>query len=235
VRVLVAPPLNSKQVEELETSLGRRLPRVLRDFYITASADAEVSLEWQPNEERAALLEFVGRYTLYSGPRFCSAGSLKYHQECFLDWAEVLEEGPKPGVLNAKQLAELFGLPELVMERRGPNPIAANTLRESVPLIAMVSGDYLAIHLQNGRDDGPVNYISHSAVLGPLSDTPITTLCESGEQFLDVWERFGYVGPDCFELFPFLRDSKTGMLDADSPLARKWRAFLGRFGVPVGE
>jgi hypothetical protein len=193
-------------MNRLEQDLPLGVPSFLRDFYLTASADAECRFSWSPNSDQVSVSAYVDGYSIYGGPNLCAANSLKDHQNNLMSWADVLDE------------------------YAGHGANAAAMLRRCVPLIAVGNGDYVAIERQ-GKQDGPVFYISHETNVE--DESPIIPYCNSGKQFMTVWERFGYLGPEIWVLFQFLNDSTTGMLDPDSSLANQWRAFLGSFGVTV--
>jgi len=204
------PPLDVADASHLNATLPHGLPAALRDFYVSASAGGRCTFRWTPNESDLELIAKLvpHNYTIQGGPWIFWAINLEGEHQGFVDWAEVLDE---------------LG---------GYGPAAAKTLRECVPLSKIGNGDYLALHAKAGSDRVPVIYIDHEADLELQS--PIIPLSESLEQFFTTWERIGYIGPEIWLLNPFLRDSKTGLLDANCPLAIRWRTLLRSFGLPIG-
>jgi hypothetical protein len=205
----IAPPLGLEEADRLDRALPHGLPPLLRDFYVTASADVECRFTWTPDgESLSRLAEIIPhQYSIYAGPHFCSAGSLAEDHEQLIGLAEIFEDFAEYGAS------------------------AAQTLRQCVPLISVGNGDYVALHVKAGPSQPGVIYVSHEVDIE--SDSPIIPLASTGEQFLTAWERLCYIGPEIWVLYPFLDDAKSGQLNADSPLANKWRSFLESFSLPV--
>lgn len=87
----------------------------------------------------------------------------------------------------------------------------------SLPLMRLDNGDCLAMALGDGPDNGEVRYLPHDGAGEVLAD--------SLGEFLEAWERLGYVGPEIWVLEPF-RSPETGRLDASCAKAMALREII---------
>jgi hypothetical protein len=205
MNIAVDPPLDVAEAERLDKALPHGLPRAIHDFYVSASASAECTYTWRPDGFHRGRLDEVlpDEGEVYGGIAICPAARLQREQEGFASFAKILPE----------------------LGRHGP--AAAEVVQGCVPLIAVDNGDCLALHVAANPRQPPVLYLIHDADVD--DESPVVPISSSFEQFLGDWELLGYIGPDIWLLQPFLEDSKTGELDADSPLARRWRALIDDF------
>lgn len=197
----IAPPLELHEADRLHRTLPHGLPALLRDFYVTASAGGDCTFSWSPDTKRLAAMAEILPPTIGGGPHFCSAEDLGEHQQGLFGWADVFDDSGRNG------------------------PAAAQTVRESVPLIAVGNGDYVAWHATAAPHQPQVIYISHES--DTETESPIVPFSNTGEEFMSVWERLGYLGPEIWLLYPFVEDSPTKLLDSKSPLSKRWISFLG--------
>ena len=121
ISVEVAPPLSDKEADALNESLPLGLPKPLREFYTTGSADIACSYYWSPHEDSHAsqLDELLYSYSLYGGPSIIPAQQLAPHGD-FIDW---IDEDEHP---EAFELAD-----------------------NSVPFIAVGNGDYVTLQVES--------------------------------------------------------------------------------------
>lgn len=210
VEIAIAPPMDQGEADRLSQTLPHGLPCFLRDYYVTASAAARVHYSWKPLKTDLAIIGKVvpHQYTLYGGPTFCAAAELLDHHDRLVGFAEVLEE---------------LG---------GFGTAAAPVLRQSVPLIEIGNGDYIAWHAVEGNAGFGMYYVSHET--DEQEESPIFPICDDLEHFADVWENLGYVGPE-FWILDHFREPSSGMLDANSAGALRWRMILKNLGLPVEE
>ena len=96
-------------------------------------------------------------------------------------------------------------------------PAQAAVWRSALPFAALDNGDYLALDVRQPADDPPVLYLSH--------DDESLELAASFTEFLAVWERLCYLGPEIWLLAEFLTESKH--LNADGQKAERLRRLLG--------
>ena len=87
---------------------------------------------------------------------------------------------------------------------------------ESLPLMRLENGDYLAVGTGDGSR-GEIRYLSHDSAGEVLADSLL--------EWLQEWERLGYVGPEIWMLEPFI-DPQTARLDAGGPKALKLQELL---------
>jgi len=207
--IAIEPPLDSANAARLDRVLPHGLPELLRDFYLTASACADCSFSWSPDELRLAALAEVlpHQRSIYAGPKICSAAKLEEEQQGLMGWAEIFDE------------------------MGGHGPATAQVLRDSVPFIPIGNGDQLVLQVKPSPDRPRVIYISHETDVD--TESPVIPISESGEQFMADWERIAYLGPEIWLLNSFVQDSSTGLLDSGSPLASRWRAFLKGLRLPI--
>ena len=98
------------------------------------------------------------------------------------------------------------------------DPAQRLTWETALPITLLDNGDYLALDLRLNESDPPVVYLNH--------DDESFTLAPDFANFLEVWERLCYIGPEHWLLGEFIGDD--GHLDPDSDRAsRLRRLFVG--------
>jgi hypothetical protein len=88
----------------------------------------------------------------------------------------------------------------------------------SVPFLAMQNGDYLGLHVGIDHAEPPVVYLAH--------DDESFTIASTFTDFLEVWERVGYIGPEVWMLDGLLDEHK--FLDANTEQAHELRKRLAQ-------
>lgn len=96
----------------------------------------------------------------------------------------------------------------------GPRTPLRDLLESAFPFMFLSNGDLIALDISRGEEGEVVN-LSHER------DEPMR-LAATFEDFLAAWERLCYVGPECWELEPFV-DPMTGYLDPSLPPAEALR------------
>jgi hypothetical protein len=211
VDISVKPPLDAAACDQLAESLPLGLPTALRDLYATASAEARICYWWSPPKRELAAIGkiFPHQRSFYGGPKFCAAVDLKDLHEDIAGFAEIFEE------------------------QGGHATAAIDVVRSAVPFIAVGNGDYVALHVTEGSPDFGVFYVSHDT--DPRECSPLISISGSIEQFLNDWERVGYIGPEAWLLQSFMTDPPSDKLDVDGPMARRWRMLLRGYGLPIAD
>jgi hypothetical protein len=209
MQITIDPPLEPAEADRLDRVLPHGLPAFLRNYYLTASANAHCCFHWSPDEPRLAAMSEIlpHQYSIYAGPKICAAAKLEEEQNGLIAWAEVFDD---------------FG---------GFGPVTARTLRESVPFIPIANGDQLVLHVKANPEKPPLIYVSHDTDME--TESPLIPISDSAEEFMTAWERIGYIGPEIWLLYPFIEDSPTKRLDTGSPLALQWRTFLQGLHLPL--
>jgi len=209
VHISVKPPLDVAACDRLEESLPLGLPAALRDFYSTASADARISYGWNPTKRELPVVSkiFPHQNSFWGGPKLCAAADLRELHEDIAGFAEIFEE------------------------QGGHATAAIDVVRSAIPFIAIGNGDYIALHVTQGSPNFGVFYISHDT--DPRECSPLISISGSIEQFLDDWERVGYIGPEAWLLQTFMTDPPSEKLDVDGSMARRWRMLLRGYGLPI--
>lgn len=132
------------------------------------------------------------------GAQDLHGGVLLCEASRLVKWQELCAEGPY-GAWN-------------------PDDPEAPLWLNSIPFAHIACGDFLALDIRQGRDRCPVVYLCH--------DDEHRTMAPTFEEFLLVWERLGYLGPEWWLLDPF-RDPESGYLNADTKKAQALRKVLG--------
>lgn len=136
-----------------------------------------------------------------------------------------LPEGSRPpiaGLTSGVCAWSLDGVVRLERDRRawlsatGPN--APSLLAESLAFVAVGNGDVLALHSRAGRE--AVVYLSGTG--GPFHGW---LLGDGFYDYLARTSRLQFVGPECWQLEPFLVGCHHGLV-TDSPNARAWQAWF---------
>lgn len=127
---------------------------------------------------------------LYGGPALIEPAGLPMHLFSMREWAEHtwIEDYPEEEVLWL----------------------------QSLPILAMANGDYLALDLSPRLEDPPVLYLAH--------DDHSFALAPTFTGFLDAWERVGYVGPESWMLEGLLNGQRR--LDPSTERAGEIRRLL---------
>lgn len=206
MKLEIQPPLALDEVEEIEHTLPHAMPPFLRDFYLTASADAECRYSWSPYELNLHRLRDIlpYNYSIYGGPSFCDACNYLKHCQVMLEWAEIFEE-------HGEACRH-----------------AAEVMREATPLVNIGNGDCLIYHATAKTGDAQVLYVNHESDME--TESPLVPIARTGEEFMAAWEYLGYLGPEIWLLAPFLEDSPTGLFVKQSPLSLRWRTLLHELG-----
>jgi len=96
--------------------------------------------------------------------------------------------------------------------------------QNAFPFISIGNGDVIACDVSGALDDPPIIYLDHEGEQQP-------PIAKTLSDFLHHWERIYYVGPDCWDLKPFI-DKRTGFLNSELRAAKKLReTFLLKLGV----
>lgn len=204
--LVVEPPLAAAEAERLDQALPFGLPSILRDFYVTASANATCKFGWDPQgAHEAALAQAIGgSKSLYGGPCLCPASQAVQEQEHLSALAEVFEDiGDAPALARAR------------------------LLRRSAPFIHVATGDAIVLDVAANPANPPVLYVPYAE-----PEPPAILLSKSGEHFLMAWEQIGYAGPEIWLLDPFLGVDGEPTIQGNSARAVAWRAFLRELGLP---
>lgn len=203
MKIAIDPPLPQSEADRLNSVLPHGLPEGLRDFYTTASAHAVFSYYWEPDridyDELADVLPH--EYSFGGGHQLCPAAELE------------------------KEQRNLYGMADIYRDVGGPSVEAARVMSESVPLFLLGNGDSIVLHVAASKNAMQVIYASYSY---DHQESPLIPLSATFDEFMEHWERLGYLGPEIWLLFPFLDDSASRRLDGSSPLAKKWRSLVDR-------
>src|SRR5438105_4034095 len=91
MEIAIDPPLDPAEADRLASNLPHGLPQPLRDFYLTASANAVCSYSWNPPPAELARLQKVipDEYGIYGSTRLCPAAELAEHHEQLVGWEEM--------------------------------------------------------------------------------------------------------------------------------------------------
>jgi hypothetical protein len=197
----VDPPLERRRVDALARRLDERdlqLPNTLRLFltFGAAALDCRYMFEHDPADRPADdAIEnlFVLAGHVSGGACLGPAHELPAFAESCASRAEVI-------------------LREQDTDR-------ADEWSESLPLIAVSHGDYIALDMATALepDDPPVIYLSH--------DRENIHLADSFTDFLTTWERLCYIGPEIRMFDRFF--GGDGLLDPRSPAVDQLRSLLG--------
>lgn len=147
-RLDIGPPASPEQVAEAEASIGRPLPRQLREFLAAASGDCSFGYWWEPETEEdvrsAVSLSGFNKPIPGGLEYFASISSLAHDYEFH---RELVEEGSYSD---------------------------APFCRDPLPIGGMGNGDHVAIDLLGGS----VIFLAHddeSFILAPDFDTFLTS------------------------------------------------------------
>jgi hypothetical protein len=183
--VIVQPPLTESVLSEITSTIDKRVPQELAQFWLTGSRHCrctylcgEAKSEIVPQIEKI----FGSFQEIYGGVSFINATDLSQHLINCRDWAEEtwIAEYPQD---------KSFWL-------------------NSVPFVEMNNGDYLALDATEKTDNPPVVYLSHDeesfVIAESFTDflTHWERLCYIGPE---VWmlENFrnekGYINSDSVE------------------------------------
>jgi hypothetical protein len=202
MRIDVAPPLHRS------TSFAERMPWGLRQFHTTAAEYATCNYNWHPNAEcSATFAEFMPhRYSIYGGIEVGAASNYAELEQQFNGLVELLEDE------------------KTIDDPHGYNRAAAQTLRQSAPLWQLGTGDMIVECPPGSCGEATILFVAME--LASMSESPLIKLSRSFDDFLLAWEQVGYLAPELYLLQPFLEDSPDGLLDGNSPLARRWNRYL---------
>jgi hypothetical protein len=191
----VAPPFQPAQSNALDRRLAQYLPDTFRHFLTlgTAAIDCRYSLDEDSAAGREFSKLFIGS-DLYGGARIGPANALPRFARSCLERSRVLLEDQDTD--------------------------RADDWVESLPIIAVGNGDYVALNGIIGReiDDPAVLYLSH--------DGDDAVMTESFTAFLAAWEHLCYVSPDLLLQNSFFA-AGYALLDPDSRRAKKLRQLFG--------
>lgn len=95
----------------------------------------------------------------------------------------------------------------------------AEQLLNTFAFLTVPNGDYLLIDMNS--PDAPVTYLSHE-----MDKMHGYRLGNSFIDFIEKWTLIGCVGPEDWQLEPFIKDASAG-IDADSSIAARFREFVG--------
>ena len=200
ISVAVGQPASAGEIEVIEESLDRPIPTPLRTLYLKGAASLDCQYSWSP------------------GPEYCTRiESLWSHEEDFFGgarWISLQELPDYCGGLGGWDGCQ-------IIDEAGETTEAKHICRNAFPVIAVESGDYIALDMTKDLEDSPVVYLS----LDPHSP-PVLPLASSLEQFLLDWESIGYVGPEIWLLYAFLGRDGFGPLDLEKGKVDLWLNFL---------
>ncbi len=91
MKILIEPPLEAAEVEGLERVLANGLPKILKDFFLTASRSARCHYSWY-ELSKLARQDIPIKPPIYGGVDFCSAAKMEDHQKGIFYFAELMEE-----------------------------------------------------------------------------------------------------------------------------------------------
>lgn len=193
--VKIREPLTKAKFESLQKRLPVALPESVREFLCEGAGGCHIEYEWvlTPAEREQALEAGLNERTLYGEVDLCDARR-------FGKW-----------VRSCKAWANDTWVGDYEEEREH--------WENSIPVAAMLTGDYLAVQ-PTGEPDPPVVYLSH--------DSGSEAIAPSFSGFLQTWARLCYIGPDMCFLEPFI-DSASRYLTPEGEHARKLRQL---FRVP---
>lgn len=188
----MAPPLGVEAFKNLQHELRLAVPRAVKDFLLQGSASCffKYSLPIGTNTALPGSLDFLNE-TLDGGGLLCPAHKLADYLSDAHAWATDTWIADYPE-------DQSFWL-------------------NSLPILEVGNGDYLAVRADKEQDDPPVVYLSHedeSRVVAPSFTT-----------FLQVWEALCYIHPDLALLDPFI-DADTGYLFSRSEVADALRTLF---------
>jgi hypothetical protein len=181
-------PLTRRQLNELQATLGSRIPSSLVEFLCTESASCNceyyLTFKHAPKESLVALIgaemaaEFAQTH-VYGGASLCQS-------ECFADW-------------HSESMLSVFD--DIDQE-------CAHLWRNSFLFKAIGNADFLGLYVADELHDPPVVYLDHEAEIHRLIAPSLT-------HFLREWEKMWYIDPTHWELEEFV-DVSTGYICADA-------------------
>lgn len=186
----IYPPITKSELLELTSKTELFIPKALSDFWLQACQFCDFSYQCgdAKDEKKARILNnFFGQNLIYGGARFLNALDLPEHLDGNQAWAEEtwIAEYPEE---------KAFWM-------------------NSIPIVSMGNGDYLALDISNNLDDPPIIYLSH--------DDESSIIAPSFTDFLFHWEKLCYIGPEIWIIRSF-RD-ENGYINSDSNNAEQLR------------
>jgi SMI1 / KNR4 family (SUKH-1) len=189
----VAAPLDEVDLRALEGALGRILPASLRAFFSRGTSAMDCNYIFKPEGQARDQLRTLlpDESGIFGGAKMGPASHLADYCKAAREWARDTWIADEPD--------------QRIM------------WESALPFVALNSGDYLALGIQEDASDPPVVYLCH--------DDESLLLAQNLPAFLAAWERLCYLGPEHWLLGPFIGESG---LDAESERAKGLRALLGQ-------
>ncbi len=190
----VKPPLTENELNVIGSKIDKFIPKELTLFWLKGSRHCRCSYYCGGAKgEMFSRIESVFAYpeTLYGGANFYDAADLPDNLLALQEWAEET------------WIAEY--------------PEQKSLWLNSIPFAGTKNGDYLALDINDKRDDPPVIYLSH--------DDDSEIIAESFTGFLTTWENLCYIGPEIWMLKIF-RD-ENGYIDEETNRTAELRKIFG--------
>jgi hypothetical protein len=212
-----------ERARQFAASCSKRLPGFSGKAPETGKAAA-------PGEIQATERQLGFQLPLEVSSFFCQAGrsvTFSYHWNVPEPVRSVMPySSTLGGCLTGRlelELSRILGLQDQIKEVAAmPWPDEQKELQqfwdETIPLMALGNGDFLGVLRTSELGRSEVRYLAHDA--GP------EVLAASFPEFLAIWERLCYVGPEIWWLGPFI-DPMSCALDADSERAVRLRRAFG--------
>lgn len=188
----IAPPVTAETMSRLKAELRLPVPYAVEHFLLEGSASCffNYSLPLESKTPLPSGLDFLDK-AVSGGAHLCPDQKM----------AEYLNE------------AYAWATDTWIAEYPEDQSFWLNSL----PILEVGNGDYLAVHADQHKDDPPVVYLCHedeSRVIAP-----------SFTAFLQAWERLCYIHPDLAVLDPFI-DADTGYLSSKAEAAHSLRILF---------
>jgi hypothetical protein len=181
-------PFTPRQLQELQSTLTSTIPESLIEFLCTesASCNCEYYLTFKRAPTESAVALLGAEAAALFAETHVYGGASLCQSEFFAEW-------------NSESVLGVFD--DLDRE-------CAELWRHAFIFKAIHNADFLGLYTGGGFVDPPVVYLNHEAeVHRPLAP--------SLAHFLGEWEKLHYIGPEIWELAPFI-NAETGYLDANA-------------------
>jgi hypothetical protein len=197
INVEVELPVPDQDVFTIESKLKRNIPQELKNLLTTGSGHCQCRYVWDDlSPTTTSLMKEIFPYQgyLYGGLTL----------ESLFEYQRLLE--------SCKDWAGDAWLSEEDFEKN------RWLWLNSLPIISIANGDYIALDWSENQPDPPVVYLSH--------DDESHIISPSFTHFLSEWEQLCYIGPEIWLLEEFLNE-ETGYLESNSEKGHKIRQLFG--------
>jgi hypothetical protein len=211
IEIDIDEPASESDIHKIAQLLPHGIPADLQHFYMNGARSITCRYIIDNYDNRLGEVyqsSTPGSY-VGGGLNRWSLDSLIATQRHFNDWLEGLDERGDPDAL---------------------------IWHKCMPFVTIPNGDMLALEITTDGSPNKVVYLDHDGSPSRIAQLLIAELlkidydiqsdtkviAESFDKFMEIWEEVCYIGPEKWEMHPFI-DVQTGMLTPDVPEADKLR------------